>query len=248
MPGFFYRTKSQLNGAPIIIACVETTSVANTQTGSMAQIYILPDVGPGITAQQAWDDGESYAAVCGDCKHRTHNTCYVLRFRGSSSVLAAVYRGKSYKEVSPDNFALRLGNFDEVRFGADGDPAAIPEEHFQWMTFFANKRTGYTHQWKHAKFEYLKATVMASCDTVDEYYQARQAGWRPFRIRTKDEPLLDGEYVCPASAEAGHRLKCQTCLTCDGADPDRPRAASPAIIVHASQKKFGLLRLQLANT
>ena len=248
MAGFFYRTKSQLNGAPIIVACVETKDVANTKTGSMAQVYILPDVGPGITAQQAWVDGKSYDAVCGDCKHRKFNTCYVKRWQGSSSVLAAVYRGISYEEVSPDVFALRLGNYDEVRFGADGDPAAIPEEHFSWMTFFTNKHTGYTHQWKHAKFEYLKHTVMASCDSPDEYFQARLDNWRTFRIRTKDEPLLDGEFVCPASAEAGHRLQCQTCLACKGADPDRPRAASPAIIVHAAQKKFGLLRLELANT
>lgn len=246
MSGFFYHTYSQLTGQPIVVACVVPKDVTNPKTGGMAQIYILPDVGPDTTAHQAWNTGE-YRAVCGACKHQTHNSCYVKRFRGSGAVLSAVYRGISYQEVTPDEFARRLEPFEDVRFGSDGDPAAVPRDDLMLMFSHAAARTGYTHQWRLPQFQFLKAFIMASVDTPDEYHQARSAGWRTFRTRLPDEPLLDGEYICPASAEGGKRMTCDTCLTCDGANPDKPRQASPAIIAHAAPHKYATLRLALAN-
>lgn len=246
MSGFFYHTQSQLTGQPIIVACVVPKDVTNQKTGGMAQIYILPDVGPDTTAHQAWNTG-AYSAVCGDCKHQTHNSCYVKRFHGSGAVLSAVYRGISYEEVTPVEFARRLAPFDEVRFGSDGDPAAVPRDDLMLMFSHAAARTGYTHQWRLPQFQFLKPYLMASVDTPDEYHHARSTGWRTFRTRLPDEPLLDGEYICPASAEGGKRMTCDTCLTCDGADPDKPRQASPVIIAHAAPHKYATLRLALAN-
>ena len=73
---------------------------------------------------------------------------------------------------------------------------------------------------------------MASVDDLDEFCEAREAGWRTFRVRGSDDPLvLEAEVICPASAEAGHRGTCQTCELCRGqANPAR----SVAIVAHGN--------------
>ena len=56
------------------------------------------------------------------------------------------------------------------------------------------------------------------------------AGWRTFRIRGPQDPLLAGtECICPASDEAGHRVTCERCQLCRGTN--RP-ARSVAIVAH----------------
>jgi hypothetical protein len=75
---------------------------------------------------------------------------------------------------------------------------------------------------------------MASVDTVEEAHAAWLGGWRTFRIRAPQDPLLaldrtPLECVCPASDEAGHRTTCERCQLCRGTD--RP-ARSIAIVVH----------------
>jgi hypothetical protein len=57
-------------------------------------------------------------------------------------------------------------------------------------------------------------------------------GWRTFRVREASEPVAKGEFICPASAEAGKRTTCIQCQACDGAD--RAGKASPTIIAHGA--------------
>ena len=65
-------------------------------------------------------------------------------------------------------------------------------------------------------------------------------GWRYFRVRRADDPLLAGEIVCPASAEGGKRRTCETCKACAG-NPNE-RGASVVIIAHgATAKAFSRL-------
>jgi hypothetical protein len=70
---------------------------------------------------------------------------------------------------------------------------------------------------------------MASVDNATERDEAMALGWRTFRVRTHEEHLLEHEFVCPASAEAGKKLTCQECNRCGGADGKR---GTPAILVH----------------
>ena len=43
-------------------------------------------------------------------------------------------------------------------------------------------------------------------------------GWRTFRVAMPGHiDRLPKEAVCPASAEAGKKLSCETCRACDGA-------------------------------
>jgi hypothetical protein len=94
--------------------------------------------------------------------------------------------------------------------------------------------TGYSHQWRNPVFKLLMQWCMASCDSEQDYIDAHAMGFRTFRVRADDQPLLAGEFVCPASSEGGKRMLCDRCLACDGGiDISK---ASPAIIVHGSLK------------
>jgi hypothetical protein len=59
---------------------------------------------------------------------------------------------------------------------------------------------------------------MASVDSVDEALEAAALGWSTFRVKPKgDRGRLPGEAICPASAEAGKKVTCETCpIKCDG--------------------------------
>lgn len=90
------------------------------------------------------------------------------------------------------------------------------------------KRTGYTHQWRTCDPRF-KRLVMASCDTEQDYFDATADGWRTFRVRESDEPMLPGEIMCPASKEGGERVQCANCLLCNGSESG---AKSIVIIRH----------------
>ena len=76
--------------------------------------------------------------------------------------------------------------------------------------------TGYTHQWRKDFASNLKGTVMASCDGMKDYIEATSHGWKPFRVRKKEEPKLKEEIICPSSIEANRVSSCDQCFLCDG--------------------------------
>jgi hypothetical protein len=103
-----------------------------------------------------------------------------------------------------------------VRLGAYGDPAAIPFDVWHAMLRTAASWIGYSHAWKTCDPRF-KTIVMASVDSEREFFDAGLRGWRTFRIRRPDEPLIArAEFVCPASDEAGHRVTCADCRLCRG--------------------------------
>jgi hypothetical protein len=75
---------------------------------------------------------------------------------------------------------------------------------------------------------------MASADNAMERAAAKAAGYRTFRVRAASEPILSGEFLCPASEEAGKRKLCGECGACDGGL--HSKRADPVIIVHGSLK------------
>jgi hypothetical protein len=103
-----------------------------------------------------------------------------------------------------------------VRMGSYGDPAAVPVAIWQAMMARVAAKTGYTHQWHTGRFDGLQAFCMASCDTASEHTVAKALGWRTFRVRLADEPLMAREIVCPASKEAGAKTSCDACKACGG--------------------------------
>jgi len=235
--GFYLKTTSLFNGAPIVVVFTGFSKrSANIKTGAMIQCWILDSRSNPFAISKARKD----FSICGDCpqRHSKKGKCYVNLMHGPHAVYKA-FKRNNYTELDLTNPKhLQMFNDKLVRFGTYGDPAAIDIN--IWNQIILNGKpkgfTSYTHAWKQNKFQALKSFSMASCDTEEEAILAQTMGWRTFRSRTNKESLLKTEYMCPASKEAGKKLTCETCLSCNGAkQPTTPK--SVAIILHGTWTK-----------
>jgi hypothetical protein len=236
--GILYEGPSMIDGAPIVVLAVYRTKGANAKTGAMVQTYIMrSDLSPMEAIRSRADE-----SVCGDCIHRGAGgeygtrSCYVNIGQGPRAAWDAYSRGR-YVAGDP----VELGRGRMVRIGTYGDPAAVPVAVWSALVSQATGHTGYTHQWRKPVAAPLRGLVMASCDTERDAADAHADAWRTFRVRLDSEPKLAREFVCPASAEGGKRVLCDTCLSCAGADG---RKGSPVIIAHgALAKRFPINRV-----
>ena len=234
----FYRGPSLLTGDPIvgILTGLESES-RNPKTGAIAQAWILrSDLAPMDAKRTNVDD-----AVCGDCKLRGRDGidsgCYVTPWLGPYRVYKSFIAGAYPTVTWPELQAIVEGRM--LRLGAYGDPAAIPFEVWRATIRSASSWIGYTHAWRVCDPRF-KTTVMASVDTVDEFVSAGLHGWRTFRIRQRDEPLIVGaEFQCPASDEMGHRTTCAQCRLCRGTSSP---ARSVAIFPHGKPSSLRVFR------
>lgn len=202
-----YEGPSMMNGEPIVaIATGLTSPSTNRKTGPMIQTWILAqDEAPHLAVKSGND-----AAVCGDCPARG-KWCYVTTFQGPRSIW------ETWKRGGYPAFDVGAYTGKPVRFGAYGDPAAVPFEVWDAIGFQASMVTGYTHAWRYCD-PLHKHYCMASCDTEEEALEARERGWRTFRLGTKS---LSNEVICPASEEAGNKLQCIDCGACNGTSQGR---------------------------
>jgi len=215
-----YDGPSKIDGAPIVaIACRITEASNNGKTGAMVQTFIMRrDPAPHI-ALKTGDD----SSVCGDCNLRPikkgKTRCYVRVYQAPLSVWNAYQRGR-YAVPGVDFDAKLLPQLFAglaFRLGSYGDPAAIPAKIWKTATRRVKNRTGYTHQWRRRIGVGLKGLCMASADSESDVATATAKGWRTFRVRKHDAPVLAVESVCPASTEGGRRTQCDTCGLCKGA-------------------------------
>jgi hypothetical protein len=211
---------SEINGEPILgIMTGKDRPSTNPKTGDMLQLHILPRNSKPSDAVRNGDD----AAVCGDCQHRPLlvaaakkagleglKSCYVQTWKAPNAVYKAAVSYPDHVSGSP--LAKRR---PPVRLGAWGEPASIPFDILAGYTADGHGHTGYTHRWRVCDQRY-KTILMASVDSPAEYAEAAAMGWRCFRVRKADEPLLPNEITCPATKEAGHRTTCARCLLCAG--------------------------------
>lgn len=232
-----YEGPSELDGAPIVVIATGMDKASrNIKTGAMVQTWILRADIPPLSAAKTGAD----ASICGDCMHRPANVgdCYVNLGQAVTNIW------KRYKAggCPPSHWSRRVGLFRgfKVRLGAYGDPAAVPWWVWRDALLGARGVTGYTHQWRTAPAEFQQ-WCMASTDSEAEAREAIAEGWRTFRVRGPADPLMLGEVICPASAEAGHKTTCAECMACGGA---LAKARAPiAIIAHgAKARRFALYR------
>lgn len=223
-----YRGPSMLDGAPIV--AVLTLRSGNVKTGNMAQLWIMPD--NGKPPHKTLADG-SDASVCGDCRHRgdgkgKQRSCYVTLFQGPRSVWQAWWNG-----TYPSWQGETIGK--NIRFGAWGDPAALPVDVLRRLQDASTGHTGYTHQWaaKRGAYTVNRMLLMASADSLAEKATANARGWRTFRVTDRDD-LQPDEIWCPATPEGGKRTVCDSCRLCQGA---QVRAKNIAVRVHGSGAK-----------
>lgn len=208
-----YQGPSNINGKEIVAIAVGLSSNSkNRKTGGMVQVHILgTDVEPHLAIKNGTDD-----TICGECVHRGDPTtgrgrsCYVQVGQGPLMVYRAWKRG-SYTPIK--DYSIFSGR--QVRFGAYGDPAAVPASVWEAIVSQTKSITGYTHQWKKCDPVYSN-WLMASADSVEEAAQAQALGYRTFRVSLLSDGKLAGEAMCPASKEAGYKLKCFECLACNG--------------------------------
>lgn len=229
----FYRGPSLLTGDPIvgILTGLDGESM-NSKTGAMVQAWVIrQDVAPMDAVRAGTDD-----AICGDCALRGEGgrdrKCYVVPWLAPMNVYRFMTSGAGYVDASwPDLHALIEGR--HVRICAYGDPAAVPFEIWRTLLVTAAGHTAYSHQWRRCD-QRLRTIAMASVDTEAEFWEAREAGWRTFRVRAGGDALIRSgfgsplEVVCPASDEGDHRTTCARCSLCRGqAVPARSVAIFP---------------------
>ena len=208
---------SHLDGAEIatiaVFGSVVGTSVPNRKTGAMIQIYYLrTDIEPQDAIRKGLD-----SSICGDCPlswaqaPKGKARCYVLPFHAPSRVFKQWQMGKypQLDELKPKQRQAVMAIFNTVpiRLGAYGDPSC-DQETLQMLV--ENRWAGYTHQWR--EYPHLKQWLMASIDSIDEYQEAKQLGFRTYR-HTREQAMLDNEIQCPHDT---HGVECVSCLLCSG--------------------------------
>jgi hypothetical protein len=211
----------------VVIATGLRTKSANGKTGAVVQTWILvKDVNPMAALATGQD-----SVICGGCRHRPKVTNKVKRSKGQEYLTFAgrtcyvdvrplqtiykAYQRGIYPKLATSQIADVLAD-RIVRLGSYGDPAAVPLIVWQMAVSKAASHTGYTHQWKSERLRGVTALCQASVDTPEEADKAKALGLGYFRVKAPSEPTLDGEIVCPASAEAGKVTTCAECRMCDG--------------------------------
>jgi len=224
-------------GNIVIIATGFVIPSDNAKTGPMIQIWIIRnDMSPVAAVKNGGD-----SANCFNCKHRGEfefvdgqlvvvrgRSCYVNVGQAPLAIYNA-YKNGSYPRLDWNDYALYRALFldAEVRLGAYGDPCLIPQQIVRRIVTLSKLRTGYTHQWRIAGNEWLREFVMASCDTLADYYDAKAAGWRTFRVTNAHTPESQ-EILCPSESRG---RQCIDCGLCNGA---RAGVKDIYIVVHGS--------------
>lgn len=201
----FYNGKSQLNGQNII--GIATRKSKNIKTGPMLQCWILSaEINPLKLVMEGKDD-----CICGDCKFRK-GVCYVDVGKGPNQIYKTWEKGLYPKINNYDFFKNEL-----VRFGAFGDPTAIPINVWKSILGVCKGHTSYIHQWKDKRWQGYKEFSMASVDNEEEAKLAQSMGWRTFRVKAKDAKAMNNEILCPASRDDLKKpVTCSVCLLCKG--------------------------------
>ncbi len=202
----------------------------------MIQLWIMRADTPPHDAQKSGLD----AAVCGGCKLRpsVHSVdkangtadsakpCYVITYR-----LRATWEAAGRAEVDLSGALAKIkASGRAVRFGAYGNPSAVPRDILASIADAAPRHTGYDAEWIRSGAD-LRGLLMASVQTRAAAEEAWSRGWRTFRVLSTSESLAPNEIACPASKEAGARTTCADCTLCNGAR-EHDKRKSIAILAH----------------
>jgi hypothetical protein len=223
-----YEGNSVLNNDPIVGIIVDRS--VNTKTGNMHQLYILRSDKDPLDAVKDGSD----SAICGSCVHRryTGGACYVNLGHGPKAVYRKYKRG-GYGKVSISDFKSLFGD-KKIRFGAYGDPLALPLHILVSLKAVVKNNTSYTHQWKNSiidgSSEMVSKFSMASVDSLSEKIEANEAGFRTFRVISEGGELAKDEIICPNETTGVNCLKCGLC------GGNSVKAKNIAITVHGTLK------------
>jgi hypothetical protein len=219
-----YQGPSLYDGAPIVaIATGIRSRTTNRKTGDMVQTWILRADVPPV---EALKDGAD-ASVCGACPLRPQASggCYVNVGQAPGAIWRA-YRAGRYADASPENLALLNGR--AIRFGAYGDPAAVPDAVWTDLRARSRRHTAYSHGATVYGFDRIANVAdyaMVSVSSLEDASAAWSRGFRTFR--TGHGAPVPGEILCPSE-----RVSCVDCGLCDGLTRADVRAL-PSIFIPA---------------
>jgi hypothetical protein len=249
-----WRGPSAIDGSPIVAIAQEETT--NRKTGNVLNVWILRD---DITPLDALKLGLDNA-ICGNCPHRpeiledgtTRRSCYVNPL--APHALWKAYKRGRYLEIGTSRASLRRWAFRHaqgrvIRWGAYGDPHALPYWVLSTVSEVAERWLGYTHQWRTLSARYADY-LMASCDTLQDVEDARALGYRTFVVTPDVDTVIATDeriITCPASPEAGARVQCLECRLCDGARGDDDARASIRISAHGTAARYVRERAELVG-
>lgn len=184
------------------------------------QIWVLKaDKKPNIALKD-----RSSKTVCGDCPLQ-HKICYVRPT--TLGTIHKKYRGEfkyPYPPITDDYLEWMHKRKKVLRLTAYGEAIIFPYYVFAPLIDAAHHTLGYTHQWRSRLGKPWKGILQASVHSEREAISAQDLGWKTFRIKLPEEPLLPGEILCPHSLDPA--IQCQNCKLCDG------KSANIAIGVH----------------
>jgi hypothetical protein len=223
---------SLIDGEPI--AVVMTFGSTNRKTGDIHQTWIIPTTISPLDAIRTGADG----SVCGGCGHRPvlvkaakaaglepEAPCYVNVGQAPQGIYRK-FAADGYPRITVEQAALIVSG-STVRFGAWGDPGAVPAYVWQALADSADDHTGYTHRWQDSGRD-LVGLMMASVDTRAEMIEAWADGWATFRVEKSRDAMHDatkGEAICPSA-----KVSCEACpLKCNG---DTGKVAGRRILDH----------------
>lgn len=203
--GVLYEGASQFNGEPIF--CIITGLArpsANSKTGPMAQVWVLPQELPTQAIKDEKDE-----SVCGACPLR-HKICYV-RLMTLNQIYTAYIQGKYARDTSLALSLIKLHRL-KVRLTAYGEAPAVPFEVLE--PFLSFPYTGYTHAWNNPKLDpRWIGRLQASVHSLPEAQRAQAQGWSTFRITLPGEEPAENETLC-THVESG--ITCSNCMKCNG--------------------------------
>ena len=228
-----YEGPSSFDGAPVVvIATGYERQSKNPKTGSMIQTWIIrSDINPFEAVKSGKD-----SSVCLTCPQRWHNGggCYVNPAYAPLNVYKRYKRGK-YQKVQD---IAAFGEGKNIRLGSYGDPAVIPLDVWENLISKAAMYTGYTHAWRSMRGKGWKNIFMASVERPHDVVVANMLGWRTFRTGEKRKT---NEMTCPASAEAGKKLTCLECNSCDGTNASGLTIKNIVIKTHGTKANKAML-------
>lgn len=224
--GIIWEGSSPIDGAPLVAIATQSR---NRKTGPMVQVWILrSDISP-LDAVRAGAD----RSICGHCPMRGDGfkgrACYVDVAKAPMSVWNAYKRGSYGWAVNGTGSFRRLFEGRSIRWGAYGDPAALPQRLVGLANQVARSRTGYTHQWAQPWAQWARGVFMASVETPAQEAKLRALGWGTFRAGLADGSDIGGATLC-ANERTGET--CLECGRCDG------RSEAIYIPSHGSGKGF----------
>ena len=241
----FYEGPSQIDGKPIV--GIATFQTRNEKTGNLIQTWILrSDIEPIVAIHNGEDE-----SICGTCPLRGYinngqgnkdRGCYVAVHNAPYQIYKAYQNGRypKYDKSHKDLFHGR-----KLRMGSYGDPVAIPRSAWKPLLDLTDGHTGYTHQWNVGKFWRWRELIMASTHTESENQSAKSKGWRTFRTVETIDDQVSNEIVCPASAEAGYKRSCETCMACNGSNGN-PNRKDIVIVAHGRRSVIGSTKRTIA--